>query len=182
MTCSDAAERIDAFVDGELPPSASVELARHLGQCARCDRAVQGLLAVRDGIVAQSDRAIAALDFSRVWPHVDAAITRTQAQADWRERGAARRRVPRGLAVASLAAIAAGAMFFVRTATPPTGGPAIRVAQQNVRGTLVKDGGRRLPNHVLIDRLAGKDIALRREPKSGTTMIWVNHEVERSGW
>ena len=41
---------------------------------------------------------------------------------------------------------------------------------------------KRPPNHVVIDRLAGKDIAVRRAKKDGTTMIWVNHEVERSGW
>jgi hypothetical protein len=33
-------------------------------------------------------------------------------------------------------------------------------------------------NHAVIDRLTGKDIAVRREPKSGTTFIWVNHTVE----
>jgi hypothetical protein len=47
---------------------------------------------------------------------------------------------------------------------------------------VAKNDSKRLPNHVFIDRLAGKDIALRREAKSGTTMIWVNHEVERNGW
>lgn len=35
-------------------------------------------------------------------------------------------------------------------------------------------------NHADIDRLSGKDIAVRREPKSGTTIIWVNHAVEES--
>jgi hypothetical protein len=36
----------------------------------------------------------------------------------------------------------------------------------------------RSTNAADIDRLAGKDIAVRREPKSGTTIIWVNHLEE----
>ncbi len=32
-------------------------------------------------------------------------------------------------------------------------------------------------NHTYIDRLTGKDITVRREPKDGTTVIWVNHTV-----
>jgi hypothetical protein len=36
----------------------------------------------------------------------------------------------------------------------------------------------RFTNDADIDRLAGKDIAVRREPKSGTTIIWVNHLEE----
>jgi hypothetical protein len=41
---------------------------------------------------------------------------------------------------------------------------------------------KRVPNHVIIDQLAGKDITLKRDDQKGGTMICVNHEVERSGW
>src|SRR5262249_45306122 len=104
------------------------------------------------------------------WPAVQAEIVRADAQTAWRERVAARRRFPVRLSLwGSAAAIAAGATLFFRlpvlqqaTNEPVQPAAAVRVA------------AKRLPNHVYIDRLAGKDIALRREPKSGTTIIWVN--------
>ena len=36
MNCSDAAERITALVDGELPPAERAEVERHLEGCAAC--------------------------------------------------------------------------------------------------------------------------------------------------
>ena len=42
-------------------------------------------------------------------------------------------------------------------------------------GERVASASRLPPNHAYIDRLAGRDVLLRREPKSGTTLIWVNH-------
>ena len=181
-TCGDVTERIDAFIDGELEPSVSVEVARHLGQCAPCDETMRAFLEVRDAIVAESDRAVSTLDLSTVWPAIDRDLTRVAEQVAWRARVAQRRRgLPRGLAWGAVAALAAGMALFLR----PVDGPRPRgVAFSSPPGTTVAkvSTAKRLPNHVLIDRLAGKDIALRREPKSGTTMIWVNHEVERSGW
>ena len=179
MTCRDAGTQIDAFVDGELSPSASVEVARHVGQCPRCDGAVRRLLTVRDVLLAESERAVSGLDLSRVWAHVGAEATRIDAQAAWRARSS--RRLSRGMAWgSSIAAIAAGAALFLRMPGGPTAVPVVAKGPTPVAATKVAD--KRLPNHVYIDRLAGKDIALRREPKSGTTMIWVNHEVPGSGW
>ena len=180
MTCADAGPRIDGFVDGELPPSVSIDVARHLGQCRRCDVTVRSLLAIRDALVDGTERAVQDVDLSGVWAQVDQTITRAGAQDAWRARVAARRSVPRGLAWGTIAAIAAATALFLR----PIGGPqGVQVAQVVKPGTAAtRAAAKRLPNHVYIDRLAGKDIALRREPKSGTTMIWVNHEVESSGW
>jgi anti-sigma factor RsiW len=191
MTCADAAARIDGFVDGELNPSLAIDVARHLGQCRPCDASVQRLLAIREALADTSARAVDQLDLSGVWAQVDRAIGKVEGQQKWRDvgrdRAAAKRGVlPRRLAWGAAAAIAAGTVLFLR----PVGGPgtigpvapAAQVAKAGAQGQLVKVESKRLPNHVYIDRLAGKDIALRREPKSGTTMIWVNHEVERNGW
>jgi anti-sigma factor RsiW len=181
MTCADAGAQIDAFVDGELSPSASVEIARHVGQCGRCDGAVRRLLTVREALVAESERAVAGLDLSRVWPHVDAETSRLRAQAAWRERRPSSGRLSRGVAWGtSIAAIAAGAALFLRVPGGPTVVPGIAKDTPPVAATKV--ASKRLPNHVFIDRLAGKDITMRRESKSGTTMIWVNHEVDGNGW
>jgi hypothetical protein len=39
---------------------------------------------------------------------------------------------------------------------------------------------RTMRNQTFIDRLAGKGVAVRREPKSGTTIIWVNYDPMES--
>jgi len=179
MTCTDAAARIDGFVDGELTPSLAIDVARHLGQCRRCDTSVQRLLAIREALADTSARAVDQLDLSGVWAQVDRAISKVEGQQEWRDRAAAKRGVlPRRLAWGAAAAIAAGMAIFLR----PLAGPDVTPPAKGTPSQLAKAEQKRLPNHVYIDRLAGKDINLRREPKSGTTMIWVNHEVERSGW
>jgi anti-sigma factor RsiW len=185
MTCVDAAARIDGFVDGELTPALAIDVARHLGQCRRCDASVQRLLAIREALAEGSARAVDRLDLSGVWAQVDRAVAKVEGQQEWRDRAAAKRGIlPRRLAWGAAAAIAAGTALFLR----PIGGPGVVVTPpaQIAKGAsatqLAKAEQKRLPNHVFIDRLAGKDINLRRESKSGTTMIWVNHEVERSGW
>lgn len=174
-TCTDVETLLDAFVDGELTPSASVDVARHAGGCARCDATVRDMMTMREALVSASERAVDALDLGGVWTHVQGEIARTAAQAAWRER-AASRRVPRGVVWGTVAAMAAGVAFMVLPTDPR--GAATAGAPKPAAARVAK----RLPNHVHIDRLAGKDIALRREPKSGTTMIWVHHEVESSGW
>jgi anti-sigma factor RsiW len=178
MNCTDTRERIDAFVDGELEPSGSVEVARHLSGCAPCDRQVQAMLAMRDVLVKESDRTLAELDLSGVWPAVAKEMDRSDAQRAWRDRGASRRGVSRGITWGAVAAIAAGTMLYLR----PVGPSKPKQIASNSGAAAQRGNPKRLPNHVYIDRLAGKDIALRRESKSGTTMIWVNHEVESSGW
>jgi anti-sigma factor RsiW len=175
ISCAEVEPRLDAFVDGELPPSESVDVARHAGSCGACEANLRDMLAVREALVAASERRVATLDLSGVWPHVQSEIARDEARASWRQRVEARRRVPRGVVWGTIAAMAAGVALLMRPPAPTTLAK-VEPVEAAVRGP------RRLPNHVYIDRLAGKDIALRREPKSGTTMIWVNHEVESSGW
>jgi anti-sigma factor RsiW len=179
LTCEAVADLLDAFVDAELPPSTAVEVARHAGQCRQCDGTVQDLLAVRDALVARAGRLVDGMDLGAVWGRVDAEIHRTAAQRAWRERLAGRRGVSRTVAWGAVAAMAAGVALAIRLATPQ---PGVQVAGRPLASQPTRVASKRLPNHVLIDRLAGKDIAVRREPKSGTTMIWVNHEVERNGW
>ena len=181
MTCADTVEHIDAFVDGELSASVSIEVARHVSQCSGCDGVVRSLLGLRETLVAESERAVAALDLSDVWTRISSDVARAAQQAAWRQRVVARGTVPRRLAWGAMAALAAGTLLFLRSAEVPPPLRPVAIAKP-VIAVAARVGGKRLPNHVYIDRLAGKDIALRREPKSGTTMIWVNHEVESSGW
>ena len=174
--CTDVAELLEAFVDSELPPDELLRVARHAGQCARCDGVVRDLLAVRGAVLADADRLIAGVDLSRVWAGVDTAITRIDGQAEWRRRNEARRTpsTSRRMTVwGSIAAVAAGVALFVgmpQSERPKGTAPVQQVAKN-----------KRIPNHVIIDQLAGRDISVKRDDKVGT-MIWVNHEVERSGW
>jgi anti-sigma factor RsiW len=182
MTCADAAARIDGFVDGELSPSLAIDVARHLGQCRRCDVSVQRLLAIREALADTSAHAVDQLDLSGVWAQVDRAIAKVEGQQEWRDRAAAKRGVmPRRLAWGAAAAIAAGMALFLR----PVAGPIRpgRSAPERRRADAEREERAEAARTTCSsDRLAGKDINLRRESKSGTTMIWVNHEVERSGW
>lgn len=178
ITCADVAERLDAFVDGELAPSESIDVARHAGGCQRCDTTMRDMLDMREALVAASERGVDGLDLSGVWPHVQGEMARSDAQAVWRGRVAARRALPRGVVWGTIAAVAAAAALMLRSANPPA--QVVTNVPAQPAATRVAD--RRLPNHVHIDRLQGKDVGVRREPKSGTTVIWVNQEVERGGW
>src|SRR5262249_51553672 len=96
LTCTDAEPLLDAFVDSELAPATLLDVARHAGQCERCGGVVNELLGVRQAIAGTLDDLVAGLDLSPMWTRVDAAITRAEGQAAWRERVAsAGRRVPR---------------------------------------------------------------------------------------
>src|SRR5207244_13476643 len=103
---------------------------------------------------------VAALDCAGLWPAVTAAADRVDARRTWARRA---RALP---AAAGALAVAAAAVFWfqgIRVAPPPESRPAPAVASY-----------RALPNQTFFDRLTGKDLRVRREPRSGTTIIWVN--------
>jgi len=52
MTCADVRERLSGFVDDELDPWASGEVARHVAGCADCARALDGLRALSQRVRA----------------------------------------------------------------------------------------------------------------------------------
>jgi len=108
------------------------------------------------------------LDLSGVWPAVAATIPRSTRR---RHRGSI---VPRQLPVwGAVMALAASVLLWLgSTGQPPAHAPK-QIASVEQSATRA-----RAANHAVIDRLTGKDIAVRREPKSGTTVIWVNHTVE----
>jgi anti-sigma factor RsiW len=185
MTCSDVAQLLDAFVDTELPPSQLLDVARHAAGCSVCDVAIRELAALRQSVVALVERESRDLDLSGVWPAVAAAI---HPPARRRARIVAlRRAIPAAPVWGALMALAASVFVWLS-------GPSTELATQVA--TQVASADRRVApaprtvagappvramrasNHADIDRLAGKDIAVRREPKSGTTIIWVNHVAE----
>ena len=156
MTCGDVETLLDGFLDSELPPPMLVAIARHAGSCGACDQAIRSLTAVREALAETVRRDAEAVDLSGLWSRIDAAIESTQRRRRWSERLRSAPAVAAGLAMAA-------ALALVVLNVQPTA----RVA--GVHPSRVP------PNHAYIDRLAGRDVLLRREQKSGTTVIWVNH-------
>ena len=165
MTCGDVDQHLDAFVDSELPPPMLLEVARHAAGCSACETAIRQLETIRR-MLAETVRAdVADLDLSGVWPRVSTQINGSRARRTWQRR---LRTVP---AWGAVLAAAASAVFFVRVARHEPG----RLASTQPQQIASRPQARTPQNLAYIDRLAGKDVSIRREPKAGTTLIWVNY-------
>ena len=166
MTCPDVEQLLGAFVDTELPPPRLLDVARHAATCSRCDGAIRELTELRASVAAVLESEARQLDLSGVWPAVAVAIDR-QGPA-W-----PRLTVLRGGAApgatrmwAALMAIAATALLWFRPATHQQSGKPMTIASAGRAARTINDAG--------IDRIAGRGITMRREPKSGTMIIWVS--------
>lgn len=168
MTCPDVEQLLDAFVDTELPPPRLLDVARHAATCAGCDGAIREVAALRQAVARLVEGEAGALDLSGIWPAVAAAIgSRPTPRASVVP---LHRKVP---VWGVMLALAASVFVWI-------GGPARAPVPDKQLASLPSSAPLRTmrsSNHADIDRLAGKDIAVRREPKSGTTIIWVSHAV-----
>src|SRR5262245_13499953 len=156
MTCADVEELRDAFVDAELPGPMLLAVARHAGGCAACDDALRELGALREAVAETMRQEASDLDISGLWPRVEHGIARTERRRVWRDRA----RMVRGWG--AVAAMAAGAVLWMRPSAPPPE-PAHVIARR--------------PNQAVIERLSTADnsrVSLRRDRKNGTTLIMVN--------
>jgi hypothetical protein len=171
MTCQDVAQLLDGFVDTELSPAQLLDVARHAAICANCDGTIRELTGLRESVAWLVEGEARTLDLSDVWPAVAATIP---ASLPRRSRGSF---VPRQLPVwGAVMALAASVLLWLGTAGQPPARAPKQIASVEQGATRARAW--QSANHAVIDRLTGKDIAVRREPKSGTTVIWVNHTVE----
>jgi anti-sigma factor RsiW len=163
MTCTQVAELVDAFVDAELPAPMLLEVARHAGGCASCEGKMSELAALHQAIERAVNLEVAGLPLSQVWPAVAQRIEGSEAQRRWQRRLGALRAPLWG---AAAMALAAGTVLWLRTPEPHPARTPTRLAT------------RYLPNQTYIDRLdtSGARLGVRREPKAGTTIIWVSAE------
>lgn len=161
LRCAEVEELLDAFVDAELPGPTLLAIARHAGGCPPCDQAIQGLEALRQVVGEAGNAAADALDLSSVWPAVAAEVERADARRRWQRRVRAVRAPLWGAL-----AIAAAAVLFLRSA--PVDAPTARSDGPRTRTVATR------PNQASVDRLVGKSVRLRREPRTGTMMIWVS--------
>jgi anti-sigma factor RsiW len=153
MTCAEASELLDAFVDAELPPAMLLGVARHAAGCPRCDESMRGLTALRDAVERCTRADVDGLDLSRVWPGVERAAARIDAR---RTRTRRLRAVP--VWVVGLAAAASAVLWFRTPGPDPT--PIARARRDQAVIERIDSGGGRFE--------------LRREPKYGTTLIMVS--------
>lgn len=167
MTCADVEPLLDPFVDAELPTTALLAVARHAGLCRACDAAIRQRTALREALVAAIDERLAGFAMDRVWPGVARLL----------ERERARRRVParRWYGVAAWSAplaLAAGLLLAVGLRRDRPAPEPVVAARPQV--PMVARSAE-LRNRAAFDRLWGRAIEVKREPKAGTTVVWVNH-------
>jgi anti-sigma factor RsiW len=177
MNCNDVSQLLDPFIDTELPPPMLLAVAKHAATCNPCDTAIRELTELRELVARDNAAAIDGLDFGNVWTAVEAGIDRHDAAQ-------ARARRIRSLPMwATMVAMAAGVLLWIVPPTQPTPAagrhhaatqvaartplaPALPSIKQNVHATY-------------IDRLKSqRAVDVRREPKGGTTVIWVNYTGE----
>jgi anti-sigma factor RsiW len=165
MTCTDVEQLLGAFVDTELPPPQLLDVARHAATCTACDAAIRELSELRGAVAALLEREVRQLDLSGVWPAVDAAIARAPRPRTAVVRSAA----PAATRMwAALLAVAATALLWFQ-------GPTTRQQPGKTPMTVASARPTRVGNQSAIDRIAGRGIiTMRREPKSGTMIIWVS--------
>lgn len=180
MTCNDVSQLLDPFLDTELPPPMLLAVAKHAAGCTACDATIRELSDLRELLARDNAAIVDELDLRGVWPAVEAAIDRYDVVQ-------ARRRRIRALPMwGTAAAMAAGLMLWIgQASTQPRhmAQPVKQVARaERVDRPTSRERSilsRNVNNHTYIDRLrAQRAVDVRREPKSGTTIIWVNHTAD----
>jgi anti-sigma factor RsiW len=161
MTCAEIEPLLDAFVDGELSGPTLLAVARHTGGCPTCESAVRRLVDLQAAVDRVVRSAAERLDLSSVWPVVQQAIAPTETRRAWSRR---LRTVP--VWGAAAAALAAGAVFWLRAPLP-----------ERVAGPVAHAR----PNQAVIERLVSSDGArVVRDRKYGTTLIMVNAQADEA--
>ncbi len=173
MNCQDVEQLLDGFVDTELSPPELLDVARHAATCTACDGTIRELTGLRGAVTRLIEGEARQLDLSGVWPAVAATLP-----ASRRPRSAGIAVLPRQLPVwGAVMALAASVLLWLGTSAQPPSTPKPTPAAAGDRYAS-RSRAWQSANHAEIDRLSGKGIAVRREPKSGTTVIWVNHTIE----
>lgn len=112
MTCAEAMDRLDDYVDGELSEAEFQEVELHLGTCAACRDEERRLRAVLAHAAALPREATPARD---LWPEIADAITH-RPRLVWLPRRPAL--VPLGIAAALLIAAVSAAVLVRRQPGP----------------------------------------------------------------
>jgi anti-sigma factor RsiW len=167
MTCTDVEQLITPFVDAELPSPMLLAVARHAAACPACDATVRDLTALCEAVAEAMDAAVDDLDLSGVWSGVAEVIDAQQATTHPKVRPL------RALPVwGSMVALAASLLLWIGAPVQDGGPAAVQTAGVAAKAPVTRVAAR---TRTEVDRLAGKAVALKREPKTGTPIIWVNY-------
>lgn len=159
--CPDVEARLEAFVDNELSPSEQIDVARHLARCPACNTVVEGLLALRDGLVSMAESAVQSMSLATLWPAVAERAETHDRRLWWRRGRNPMHAVPMW---AAGMAMAAGALLMLRAMQPAADDPVRPTAQRFARPAV-------------IERVVG-NVDVRHDMKSGAPIILVNHAGE----
>jgi anti-sigma factor RsiW len=178
MTCNDVSQLLDPFIDTELPPPMLLAVAKHAATCEPCDTTIRELTELRELFAQDNAAAVDALDFRGVWAAVEDGMDRHDAA---QARAQRLRRLPMW---GTMAAMAASVLLYVGGMPIDQAKSPSRAQNQIARNDVVKPppNWKQNVNATYIDRLKSqRAVDVRREPKGGTTVIWVNHTVEDAG-
>jgi len=128
FACHEVADRLEAFVDGELELDAAIAVEGHLAGCAACREQHQLAVAVRDGL-----RMMPELDTPG---HVLAAVRRVTAAESAQRPTASPRWAWRTAAAAALVVAAASGVLWWHGAHGPQPAPSARVTEATAEARL----------------------------------------------
>lgn len=172
MTCDDVSQLLDPFLDTELPPPMLLAVAKHAATCSPCDTTIRELTELRELVGRENAVAVGGLDFRGVWTAVEAGMDRHDAAR-------ARARRIRALPMWGTMVAMAASVFLWIGYTPERVKP---IESLNPSNAARQVAWKQNVNATYIDRLKSqRAVDVRREPKGGTTVIWVNHVTEDTG-
>jgi len=173
MTCREVGNLLGPFIDGELDSSQHETISLHVASCSACAAAAERESELGRLVASALQGKVSRVDFSGFWSALERRLALEEGRASWFER--ARRYlqetavVPRlALAGAFAAAVVASAVLFTDDRTDP------RLENPPVVASSVGRAVRL--NRV---RAAGGTLAVLREPRYDTTVLWVSAEGVR---
>ncbi len=191
LTCGDIEQRLDAFVDSQLPPTDLLDVARHAAACPACEERIRRVTVLGHLVGTTVRDAAATLDLSGLWAAVEQrvdAVDHERRRQRWLHpiRG---RTVP--LWGAGLAVVASAALLL-QTRTPVGVGPLARNLRSGAAAPVAQTvgyrpgtpatnrlTGRPMMNEAIVERLHSENVVqVKRLPKDGTTVIWVDYQGE----
>lgn len=170
MTCREVGNLLGPFIDGELDSPQHETISLHVASCSACAAAAEREGELGRLVASTIEGEVSRVDFSGFWSALERRLALEEGRVSWLER--ARRYVqetavvPRlALAGAFAAAVLVSAVFFTDDRTDP------RLKEPPV---VVSSVGRAVRlNRV---RAGGGTLAVLREPRYDTMVLWVSAE------
>ena len=177
MTCRDVSGLLPLFLDGELDARQMRSVALHSSRCGVCETELRQLERVQELVSETIAVELDQIDFSGVWPAVEARLGPIRVspwqrfRVWWEERD----RVWWVRVPAMGAAFATAAVAFMLWSGRVNQEPQ-QVAQMPSAATAAEDAA-------IIDWVDSnaESVSVLNEPETNTTVLWVNDETDYGG-